>query len=98
MAADAPRLHENMIAAGVEPAPDKPSNVAKVVEFVLGDVDAGFAQAEVIVEAFKKTGVIAKLTVKTGAGHGWRGTEKDLETFADWFDKNLVKPTTPRNP
>ena len=65
-----------------------------------GDADSlvPIQQAEVIVEAFKKTGVIAKLTVKAGAGHGWRGMEKDLETFADWFDKYLVKPTTQRNP
>ena len=50
MEPDAPLLHEDMITAGVEPAPDKPSNVAKVVEFAIGDVEAGFAQAEVIVE------------------------------------------------
>ena len=39
-----------MITAGVEPAPKTPSNVAKRVEFVLGDVEAGFAQADVVVE------------------------------------------------
>jgi CO/xanthine dehydrogenase Mo-binding subunit len=50
MKPDAPLLHEDMITAGVEPVPDRASNVAKVVEFALGDVDAGFAQAEVIVE------------------------------------------------
>ncbi|MEE9209680.1 MAG: xanthine dehydrogenase family protein molybdopterin-binding subunit [Kiloniellales bacterium] len=50
MKPDAPLLHEDMITAGVEPVPDKPSNVAKVVEFVIGDVGAGFAQAEVVVE------------------------------------------------
>lgn len=65
-----------------------------------GDADkrVPVQQAEVIVEAFKKTGVIAKLTVKAGAGHGWRGMAKDLETFADWFDEYLVKPTTQRDP
>ena len=55
MAPDAPLLHEDMITEGVEPAPDKPSNVAKVVEFTLGDVEAGFAQAEVIVERTFRT-------------------------------------------
>ena len=39
-----------MFTAGVEPAPDKPSNVAKRVEFALGDTEAGFAQADIIVE------------------------------------------------
>jgi CO/xanthine dehydrogenase Mo-binding subunit len=47
---DAPILHEDMITAGVEPAPDQPSNVAKRVEFALGDTDAGFAQADLVVE------------------------------------------------
>src|ERR687891_341978 len=47
---DAPILHEDMFTAGVEPQPEKPSNVAKRVEFALGDTDAGFAQADMIVE------------------------------------------------
>jgi CO/xanthine dehydrogenase Mo-binding subunit len=47
---DAPLLHEDMITTGVEPAPDKPSNISKRVEFALGDLEAGFKQAEVIVE------------------------------------------------
>ena len=46
----APLLHEDMITAGVEPAPRAPSNVAKRVEFVLGDVAVGFAQADVVIE------------------------------------------------
>jgi CO/xanthine dehydrogenase Mo-binding subunit len=50
MKPDAPILHEEMITAGVEPAPTKASNVAKRVEFVLGDVNVGFAEADVIVE------------------------------------------------
>src|SRR5690606_24532767 len=47
---DAPLLHEDLFTAGVEPPPDKPSNVAKRVEFALGDTAAGFARADVIVE------------------------------------------------
>ena len=50
MAPDAPLLHEDMITAGVEPAPSMPSNVAKVVEFGHGDVEAGFAEADLVVE------------------------------------------------
>ena len=49
MKPDAPLLHDDMITIGVEPKP-KPSNVAKRVEFALGDIAAGFAQADVIVE------------------------------------------------
>jgi CO/xanthine dehydrogenase Mo-binding subunit len=46
----APILHEDMITAGVEPAPKTPSNVAKRLEFGHGDVEAGFKQADVVVE------------------------------------------------
>ena len=46
----APLLDEGLITAGVEPAPNKPSNVAKRVEFALGDIEAGFKQAEVVIE------------------------------------------------
>ncbi len=50
MKPDAPLLHEDMFTEGVEPAPTKPSNVAKRVEVILGDVEAGFAAADVVIE------------------------------------------------
>jgi CO/xanthine dehydrogenase Mo-binding subunit len=50
MAPDAPLLHDNMYTIGADPKPAKPSNIAKRVEFNLGDLAAGFAKADVIVE------------------------------------------------
>ncbi len=50
MAPDAPLLHDNMYTIGVEPKPAKPSNIAKRVEFALGDIAAGFAKADIVVE------------------------------------------------
>ena len=50
MSPDAPLLHDTLFTAGVEPAPEKPSNVAKRVQFGHGDVDAGFAAAEVTID------------------------------------------------
>ena len=50
MRPDAPVLHEDMFTKGIEPAPDRPSNVAKRTELTLGDVEQGFAEADVIVE------------------------------------------------
>jgi len=47
-----------MITRGVEPAPTKPSNVSKRLEFQIGDLDAGFAQADVIVEEEFKTAAV----------------------------------------
>ena len=50
MAPDAPLLHEDMFTAGMEPAPSTPSNIAKVVEFGHGDVETGFAEADLVIE------------------------------------------------
>jgi CO/xanthine dehydrogenase Mo-binding subunit len=51
----APILHDDLFTVGVEPKPDKPSNVAKRVEIAQGDIEAGFKQADVIVEREFKT-------------------------------------------
>ncbi|MDP6353384.1 MAG: xanthine dehydrogenase family protein molybdopterin-binding subunit [Alphaproteobacteria bacterium] len=50
MKPDAPILHDDLFTDGVSPKPDKPSNIAKWVEFALGDTGAGLAEAEVVVE------------------------------------------------
>lgn len=47
---DAPLLHDDMFTQGVEPAPDKASNVSTKTAITRGDVEAGFAEADVIVE------------------------------------------------
>ena len=51
----APLLHENMITAGVEPAPTKPSNVTRRHEFGHGDVEKGFKKADIVIEREFKT-------------------------------------------
>jgi len=50
MRPDAPLLHEEQYTEGVKPKPDRPSNIAKRLEYGHGDVAAGFAKADVIVE------------------------------------------------
>ena len=55
MQPDAPLLFEDMITRGIEPAPSKPSNISKRIEFKIGDPDAGFAAADEIVEMNFKT-------------------------------------------
>src|ERR1700736_6374478 len=50
MKPDAPLLHDDLFTQGVEPKPTHPSNIAKVVAFNKGDVDAGFRDADVIIE------------------------------------------------
>ncbi|MEC8562385.1 MAG: xanthine dehydrogenase family protein molybdopterin-binding subunit [Pseudomonadota bacterium] len=50
VAADAPILHDHLRTDGDENAADTPTNVAKRIEFLKGDLDAGWAEAEVVVE------------------------------------------------
>ncbi|MDP7601781.1 MAG: molybdopterin-dependent oxidoreductase, partial [Rhodospirillales bacterium] len=50
MKPDAPLLHEDQITKGVEPAPEKPSNIAAQMVSKLGDIEEGFEQADLVVE------------------------------------------------
>lgn len=52
---DAPILHDFIRTAGVEPAPEKPSNVASRMAFTLGDSASAFADADVVIERDFKT-------------------------------------------
>jgi CO/xanthine dehydrogenase Mo-binding subunit len=58
MRADAPLLFEDMITRGIEPAPTKPSNISKRLEFSIGDIEKGFAEADVVVEKEFKTAAV----------------------------------------
>ena len=55
MRADAPVLHDFLRTGGVTPKPETPSNVANRLEFKIGDLEAGFAAADVIVERTYRT-------------------------------------------
>ncbi len=46
----APILHEDLRTQGIEPPSDEPTNVASVVRFERGDLEAGFAAADVVIE------------------------------------------------
>ena len=50
MKPDAPLLFEDMITRGIEPPPTKPSNISKRIEYKMGDIEAGFAAADEVVE------------------------------------------------
>ena len=50
MSPDAPILHESMFTQGLEQTPEQASNIASQNTSINGDLDAGFAQAEVVVE------------------------------------------------
>ncbi len=55
MKSTAPVLHDTVFTEGVEPKPDAPSNVAKRTQYGHGDVEAGFSQADFVVERSFKT-------------------------------------------
>ena len=58
MAEDAPLLYDDMITRGADPVPTRASNIAKKVGFEIGDVAAGFAAADEIIEHSFKTEAI----------------------------------------
>ena len=46
----APLLHEEQYTEGITPRPDRPSNIAKRLAFACGDIEQGFAGAEIVIE------------------------------------------------
>jgi len=78
MKPDAPLLFEDMITRGIEPAPTKPSNVTKRLEFKIGDLDKGFAEADAVIEHEFKTAAVHQAYIEPHAtlarfdanGHG----------------------------
>ena len=77
MAEDAPLLFEDMITRGVDPAPNRPSNVAKKVGFEIGDLDAGFAEADEIIEKHFRTAPIHQAYIEPQAClANWEGGGK----------------------
>jgi acetyl esterase/lipase len=68
--------------------PDDPPTL-----IIHGDADklVPIQQAETIIAKFKDAGVPAELVVRKDAAHGWATLLKDINIFADWFDKHLKK-------
>ncbi|MEX0619203.1 MAG: xanthine dehydrogenase family protein molybdopterin-binding subunit [Pseudohongiellaceae bacterium] len=50
MEPDAPLLHDNLRTQGIDPPPETPSNIAQRVQLGVGDVERGFAEADVILQ------------------------------------------------
>ncbi len=65
MAPGAPLLFEDMIPRNMDGA--GPSNISKRLEFKIGDIDAGFAQADVVVEDTFKTAAVHQAYIEPHA-------------------------------
>ena len=90
LAEDAPLLHEEQITEGVDPAPEKPSNLAKVFSFAKGDVEKGFAEADLVIEREFNTKPVhqglyraAGLARELHRGRPGRGLHRDPGPFRD---------------
>lgn len=64
---DAPVLHDWVRTKGVEPAPTQASNIASVLTEKAGDVEAGFAAADVVVERSFKTAAVHQAYIEPHA-------------------------------
>ena len=82
MAKGAPILHDDMFTVGVTPTPTKPSNVAKKVHLVLGDVAAGFKEAEVVVEGRYTTQPVHQAYIEPHACIATAGSDGQSTVFA----------------
>ena len=67
MAPDAPLLFEDMITRGIDPPPSKSSNISKRIEYKIGDIDAGFAQADEVLEMSFKTAPVHQAYIEPQA-------------------------------
>ena len=67
MAPDAPLLFEDMMTRGIDPAPTKPSNISKRLDFAMGDLDAGFKMADVVIERSFKTAAVHQAYIEPHA-------------------------------
>jgi acetyl esterase/lipase len=47
-------------------------------------------QARSFVTKAKQAGVVAELSERPGAGHGWATILQDIDKLADWFDRHLA--------
>jgi CO/xanthine dehydrogenase Mo-binding subunit len=67
MAPDAPLLFDDMITRGIDPPPATPSNISKRIEYRIGDLEAGFAAADEIVEMSFKTAPVHQAYIEPQA-------------------------------
>lgn len=91
MADDAPVLHEDLFTDGVDPKPTKASNVAKRVEFKLGDSKAAFDKADVIVEGRYTTQPVHQAYIEPHACVVSIGTDNQAQIWCSSQGQFMVR-------
>jgi CO/xanthine dehydrogenase Mo-binding subunit len=96
MAEDAPLLHDNIFTAGIEPKPEKPSNITKVVRFAKGDVEAGFKEADVVIERRYTTQPVHQAYIEPHACLVSVGADGQTTIFSSSQGQFMVRAYTAR--
>jgi CO/xanthine dehydrogenase Mo-binding subunit len=96
MAPNAPLLFEDMITRGIDPPPTKPSNVSKLTEYKMGDVEKGFAAADAIVEMSYKTKPVHQGYIEPQACLARYDTDGQAEVWSSSQGHFVVRTFTSR--
>ncbi|MEE8363082.1 MAG: xanthine dehydrogenase family protein molybdopterin-binding subunit, partial [Dehalococcoidia bacterium] len=83
MAADAPLLHDDLFTSGLGEQPAKPSNVSLELEMGHGDVTAGEAAADEIVERSFKTEAVHQGYIEPEAETAWWRADGRITAWVD---------------
>jgi len=94
MKEDAPLLFDNMTTRGVSPAPTKPSNVSRRTEFKAGDIDAGFAMADEVVEMSFTTEPVHQGYIETHGTLARYGADGQCELWSSSQGHFMVRAYT----
>jgi len=94
MKPDAPLLFEDMITRGITPPPTKPSNVSKLTEYKMGDLAAGFAAADEIVEMSYKTAPVHQGYIEPHACLARYDTDGQAEVWSSSQGHFVVRTMT----
>ncbi|MGH7357008.1 MAG: xanthine dehydrogenase family protein molybdopterin-binding subunit, partial [Candidatus Rokuibacteriota bacterium] len=91
MRADAPLLHDDLFTVGVDPKPEKPSNIAKRFEIKQGDLEAGFAIADLVIEREFKTAPVHQGYIEPHAALATVGEDGSTELWTTTQGHYIVR-------
>jgi CO/xanthine dehydrogenase Mo-binding subunit len=96
MEPDAPMLHEDQFTEGLDEAPDKPSNIAQRIELARGDLEKGFAEAELVVERTYRTPTAHQAYIEPHACVVNAGSDGKVDIWCSSQGQFMVRTYTAR--
>ena len=91
MAPDAPLLDETRFTTGLETRPDKPSNIVSRMQLKRGDLAAGFATADVIVEGRYTTPAVHQGYIEPHACVAAYGADGQCQVWASSQGQFMIR-------